>query len=99
MIINKTQENEIVTLALNGRLDTITSLQLQEALILAFNEAKEVMLDFIHLTYTSSAGLRVLLLGLKTAKSKNASMTLLNVSEEIMEVFDMSGFSEMLTIL
>jgi len=47
----------------------------------------------------SSAGLRVLLMGQKTATAKDASMTVVNVSEEIMEVLDMTGFTDMLTIL
>jgi anti-anti-sigma factor len=99
MNINKTQENGKLTLALDGKLDTNTSPQFQHVLILAFDDVKEIMLDFKRLAYISSAGLRVLLLGQKTAKAKNAFMTLRNVSEEIMEVFDMTGFSDMLTIL
>jgi len=99
MRIIKTIENGKLTLSLEGRLDTVTSSQLENLLIRAFDEAKEVMLDFKLLTYTSSAGLRVLLMGQKTAKAKNASMTLLNVSGEIMEVFDITGFTEILTIM
>ena len=98
MTITKTQENGIVTLSLDGRLDTTTAPKLQDALIPAFGEAKAIMLDFKDLKYVSSAGLRVLLMGQKTARSKGASMTLTNVSEEIIEVFDMTGFSDMLTI-
>ncbi|MCL1976481.1 MAG: STAS domain-containing protein [Firmicutes bacterium] len=99
MLINKIQENGKLILALDGKLDTNTSSQLQQVLILAFDDVKEIVLDFKNLAYTSSAGLRVLLLGQKTAIAKKASMTLCNVSEEIMEVFDMTGFSDMLTIL
>ena len=98
MTITKTQENGIVTLSLDGRLDTTTAPKLQDALISAFGEAREIMLDFKDLKYVSSAGLRVLLMGQKTAESKGDSMTLINVSEEITEVFDMMGFSDMLTI-
>ena len=98
MTINKTQENGKLTIAPAGRLDTSTSPQFQEALIPAFGEAKEVMIDLAELEYVSSAGLRVLLMGQKEAKAQNAAMTLCNVSEEIMEVFDMTGFSDMLTI-
>ena len=99
MTIKKVQGNGKITLVLEGRLDTNTSPQLQEALVPAFSEAKEVELDFSELVYVSSAGLRVLLMGQKTAISKKASMTLSCVSEEIMEVFEMTGFSDMLTIL
>jgi len=99
MTINKTREHGKLILALDGRLDTTTAPQLQDALIPAFDGEKEIILDFAKLTYVSSAGLRVLLMGQKTAKAKGASMTLTGVSDEIMEVFDMTGFSGMLTIL
>ena len=98
MNISKTKENGRLTLALEGRLDTSTSPRFQEALIPAFGEAKEIIVDFAKLIYVSSAGLRVLLLGQKEAKAKSAAMTLCNVSGEVMEVFDMTGFSEMLAI-
>ena len=99
MTINKVLENNKITLTLEGRLDTITSPQLQEALIPAFNEANEIVLDFAKLAYVSSAGLRVLLMGEKTSKSANVPMSIKNVSEEIMEVLDMTGFTDMLTIM
>jgi anti-anti-sigma factor len=98
MTINKTQENGKITLALNGRLDTTTAPQLQDVLIPAFDEAKEITLDFSPLVYVSSAGLRVLLMGQKTAKAKGGTLTVCNVSDEIMEVFEMTGFADMLTI-
>ena len=99
MNINKMQDNGKLTLALEGRLDTTTAPQLQDVLIPAFDENTVIHLDFSGLSYVSSAGLRVLLMGQKTAKAKNASMTLANVSEEIMEVFEMTGFADMLTIV
>jgi len=97
MTINKTLENEKITLALEGRLDTTTAPRLQEALVLAFNEAKQIKLDFTELVYVSSAGLRVLLIGQKTAQQKEVPMTLYGVSEEVMEVFEMTGLSDLLT--
>jgi len=98
MTINKTQENEKLILALEGRLDTISSPQLQEILLPALEGGACVELDFAKLAYLSSAGLRILLLGEKTAKEKGGSMKVLNVSEEIKEVFDMTGFSSLLKI-
>ena len=98
MKINKTQENGKITLALDGRLDTATAPSLQEVLIPAINEVSEVILDFSDLAYISSAGLRVLLMGEKATKSGDSKMTLTNVSEEIMEIFDMTGFADMLNI-
>ena len=98
MTISKTQEDGTIIFSIEGRLDTSTSPQLQDVLIPAFDEAKNIKLDFAKLIYVSSAGLRVLLLGQKTAKAKNLSMKVFNVSEEIKEVFEMTGFTEMLEI-
>ena len=98
MTIDKTHENITITFTLKGRLDTTTAPKLQEVLIPAFDEAKEVTLDFLDLEYVSSAGLRVLLVGQKEAKKKGGSLTLTNVSGDVMEVFEMTGFAEMLNI-
>ena len=99
MTIDKKLENGSLTLALEGRLDTSTSPRLQDVLVPAFDEAKEVTLDFAKLAYISSAGLRVILMGQKTAQAKEASMKIRNVSDEIMEVFEMTGFLDILTIV
>ena len=99
MTITKTHDDGKLKLSIVGRLDKVTAPQLQEALIPAFDEANEIMLDFSGITYVSSAGLRVLLTGHKTAKAKGAFMTLSSVSEDIMEVLDMTGFSDMLDIV
>ena len=99
MTINKTQTGDKITLSLSGRLDTTTAPQLQEVLIPAFDSAEHVELDFSGCAYVSSAGLRVLLMGAKTAKSKGNKQTLVNVSAEVMEVFEMTGFSGILTII
>ncbi len=98
MRINKAQKNGNLILAMEGRLDTTTAPQLQEALIPAFDDCKEITLDFAELVYVSSAGLRVLLMGQKQAKKTGSAMTLQNVSDEVMEVLEMTGFADMLTI-
>ena len=98
MVISKTQDNGKVTLSLSGRLDTTSAPQLQDALLPAFEEANEIQLDFTDLAYVSSAGLRVLLIGQKTAMSKGAAMKVTNICEEIMEVLDMTGFTNLLTL-
>ena len=99
MNTNKIQENGRITIELEGRLDTTTAPQLESVLVPAFDEAGEISLDFAKLEYVSSAGLRVLLIGQKTAKAKGAFMTVSNVSEDIMEVLEMTGFDDMLTIV
>jgi len=99
MEIVKTQAGEKITFALSGKLDTATSPEFQEAFIPAFDEAKEITFDFANLIYVSSAGLRVLLMGEKTAKAKGVALKIANVSEEVMDVFEMTGFSNILTIV
>ena len=98
MTIRKTRDGDTLLLALEGRLDTTTAPQLQEALIPEFDQVKNICLDFEELIYVSSAGLRVILMGEKTAQKKGAEMTLINVSEEILEIFEMTGFSDILHI-
>jgi len=99
MTITKLQDNGKITLALEGRLDSTTAPQLEEEIASAFKSEKDVELDFSLLIYVSSAGLRVLLIGMKTAKAKGVGFTISGVSTEIMEVLDMTGFTEMLTII
>lgn len=98
MTIQTSRDGTITTLRVEGRVDTITSPQLQEAVLEAFQEAKKVVLDFEKVTYISSAGLRVLLIGQKTAQSKHMSMVLIHVGETVKNVLDMVGFSSVLTI-
>ena len=81
-----------------GRVDTTTSPQLQNAILQAFQKGSKLILDFTEVEYVSSAGLRALLIGQKTANSKGGSMTLTNVPQAVMQVFQMSGFSGILTI-
>jgi anti-anti-sigma factor len=97
MIIKKTLENGKVTFTLDGSIDANTAQQLQDVLIPAFDEAKEVELDCTKLAYVSSAGLRVLLIGLKAAKAKGASIIVSGVPEEVMDILKISGFADMLT--
>jgi anti-anti-sigma factor len=99
MNINRINTGEKTSFILEGRLDTTTAPQLQSTLIPEFDSTKEIELNFSGLAYVSSAGLRVLLMGEKTAKAKGAKLVITNVSEEIMEVFEMTGFSEILTIV
>ncbi len=98
MTIQKNKNGEMLMLKLEGRLDTTTAPQLQEVLLPAFEENFQVELDFSGLVYVSSAGLRVLLLGEKTAKGKGGVMSITHVSPEVMEVFDITGFTDILTI-
>jgi len=100
MTIEKIQKDGKTVLALSGRLDTVTSPQLQEVLIPEIEAALNcVELDFTELVYVSSAGLRVLLTGEKSAKAANKSMVLKNVCAEVMEIFEITGFAGILNIV
>ena len=98
MTINTKREGSQVTLSIEGRVDTNTSPQLQSKILEAFRSAKDVVLDFQKFPYISSAGLRALLIGQKTAASKRASMVLINVSPGVMQVLETVGFADILTI-
>lgn len=95
--INKTNNEGIVTVSLEGRLDTVTSPQLEDALKAELPGAKDLTFDMTKLEYISSAGLRVLLSAQKTMNAQG-SMVVKNVSEEVNEIFEVTGFSDILTI-
>ena len=95
--INKAINGNECVISLKGRLDTLTAPQLEEELNACIDSAENLVFDFSELEYISSAGLRVLLSAQKT-KNAGGSMTVKNVSEEIREIFDVTGFSDILTI-
>ena len=97
MTIEKKMNNESATLIVSGRLDTQTAPELENELDAVLTGLKELTFDFTNLEYVSSAGLRVIL---KAQKAMNAqgSMKLTGVNDSIMEVFDITGFLDILTI-
>ncbi len=97
MTINKTQEGSKLTVALEGRLDTTTAPELEADLKESLNGVTELIMDLEKLDYISSAGLRVLLWAQKTM-NQNGSMVVKNVSEVVNEVFEVTGFADILTI-
>ena len=97
MNINKTQNGTALTIALEGRLDTTTAPELEQELKESLEGVNELTLDFGKLDYISSAGLRVLLSAHKTM-SKKGGMKVTNVNEIVKEVFDVTGFIDILTI-
>ncbi len=97
MTIEKNIQNESVTLAVSGRLDTTTAPELETALEDALKSAKELIFDFEKLEYISSAGLRVILKAQKTMNTQG-SMKLINVNDSIMEVFEITGFLDIITV-
>ena len=95
--IKKSIENGNADFALAGRLDTVTAPELETALKESLDGVSKLTLDFAELEYISSAGLRVLLAAQKTM-SKQGEMKLTNVGETIMDIFEVTGFSDILTI-
>ena len=95
--ITKTAENNALTLALEGRLDTVTAPQLESELKASLEGVKALTMDLSKLEYISSAGLRVLLSAQKQM-NKQGEMKVTNASETIMEIFEVTGFSDILTI-
>jgi len=95
--INKTVKDSTLYYALEGRLDTITSPELEEELKASLENAQALVLDFEKLDYISSAGLRVLLSAQKTM-AKRGEMKLTHVNETVMEIFEVTGFADILTI-
>ena len=95
--INKNVENNCLTVALEGRLDTATAPQLEQELKASLDGAQAVVLDLEKLEYISSAGLRVLLSAQKIM-NKQGSMEIRNVNEVIMGIFEVTGFTDILTI-
>ena len=97
MNINIERTNGTVLMALEGRLDTTTAPELEKAINDEGEALKSLVLDFGGVDYISSAGLRVLL----TAQKKmnvQGSMELANVSEAVMDIFEMTGFADILVI-
>ena len=97
MTINPKQEGSKLTIALEGRLDTGSAPQLEGMLKETLRGVTDLEMDFADLAYISSAGLRVLLSAMKVMK-KQGSMVVRNVNETVMEVFEITGFADMLTI-
>lgn len=97
MNIIKTTEGKTLNIALEGRLDTTTAPQLEAELKQSIADNSELILDFVKLEYLSSAGLRVLLAAQKVM-NKQGKMVIRNVNDVISEVFEVTGFADILTI-
>ena len=96
--INKAIENGTAAFSLEGRLDTVSAPELEAELKDALDGVSELTLDLEKLEYISSAGLRVLLAAQKEM-NKRGTMKIAHVGETIMEIFEVTGFSEILTIV
>ena len=97
MNINTKKEDSKLIIELEGRLDTVTSPQLDEVIQAEIDSVDAIILDLERLEYMSSAGLRILL-STEKVMSKKGGMTVIHVNSDIMEIFEITGFSEILTI-
>lgn len=97
MNIEKKLEGTTLSIALEGRLDTTTSPDLEEVLAASLDGVTELVFDFAKLDYLSSAGLRVLLSAQKRM-NKQGSMKLVHVNDTVKEVFEITGFADFLAI-
>ncbi len=97
MNIIKTNEGKTLNIELEGRLDTTTAPQLEAELKQSIADNEELNFDFAKLEYISSAGLRVLLAAQKVM-NKQGKMVIRNVNDVIAEVFEVTGFADILTI-
>lgn len=95
-LVNKKNGNEL-TVEIIGRLDTTTAPQLEAEMTTELEGVTALVLDFAKLEYISSAGLRVILATQKTM-NKQGSMKLINVNSDVMEVFEITGFCDILDI-
>lgn len=98
MNIEKTENGTEVTLALSGRLDTVTAPQLEEKIQESLSGTEKLNLDFGNLEYLSSAGLRVLLTAHKAMMKSGGQLEIRHVNEVIHEVFEVTGFLDVLNI-
>lgn len=98
MNIHKIAEGNTLTIQLEGRLDTTTAPQLEAELRSSLDGVTSLVLDIAALDYLSSAGLRVLLSAQKQMNRKKGKMVVRHVCETVMEVFNLTGFSDILTI-
>ena len=97
MTINKTQNGTQLTISVEGRLDTVTAPQLEAELKTSLDGIEKLVFDISELEYVASAGLRVLLSAQKTM-NKQGSMTVRGANEAIMEIFEVTGFVDLLDI-
>lgn len=97
MTVTKTLEEKVLNVKVEGRLDTATAPALEEELAEVLEEAEELVFDLEGLEYMSSAGLRILLATQKKMALKGG-MKVINVNDVIREIFDITGFSDILTI-
>lgn len=98
MFIEEIMSEGSLQLNVEGKIDSITSKEFQDSVLKAFQRSNKIIINMDKVGYISSAALRALTLGQKTAESKGGRMTVINVQPSVMDVFRTTGFDKLLTI-
>ena len=97
MTINKKSNGTSLEIAISGRIDTVTAPELEAELSASLDGVEHLTLDFSEISYISSAGLRIMLSAQKRM-NKQGDMKVTNVNESVMEIFEVTGFNDILCI-
>ena len=98
MTVNTTREGNRLTIIPEDRIDTVTAPELDQVIADELGEASELVIDLGKVNYISSAGLRVLLTYAQEMDTREGSITAVNVNDRVREIFDMTGFLEILNV-
>jgi anti-anti-sigma factor len=99
MTVTETRGESAIQLSAAGNVDAVSAPELQKALLVAFQKKNNIVLDLGQVNYMSSAGLRALLIGHKTATSKGGSLRIINVQPSVRNIIEVTGFEQILNIV
>ena len=98
MTIEEIKEENGIRLCIDGKIDTLTSPEFQNAVLKSFQKTTTLVIDMENVSYVSSAGLRTLIIGQRTAEAKGGHLSVINASDSVKEVFRVTGFQKVLDI-
>ena len=98
MTVDETRSEDKLQLNVHGKIDAVSSNEFQQEVLKAFQKCPNVIINFADTTYISSAGLRALLIGQKTAGSKSGRLTIINANEAVTDVLRVTGLQKVLDI-
>ncbi len=98
MTIDEARSDDRLQLNVHGKVDAVSSPELQNEILKAYQKCNIVILNFADVSYISSAGLRALLIGQKTASSKGGKFMIINATESVVEVLRVTGLQKVITV-
>ena len=98
MTIEEIKSENRIQLNVEGKIDTISYMDFQNAVLKSFQKSHDIVINMEQVQYISSAGLRALFLGQKTASSKGGSLKIINVPDSVKDIFRVTGFEKVLDI-